>query len=121
VWARGRIEHLLDHERQGGDAEQIRAAVIETALDHQLVSRYTSLVAVDKTPARPESSTLDSEQVPNLLPYGQDHNAIFGFPATATGWRARVAAGLVLLLFSALLILGRSSMANVRSNVRTAS
>ena len=117
MWARARIEHLLDLERQGEDAETVRAAVIETALDHQLVSRHTSLVAVDKTPVRPGSSTLDSEQVPNLLPYGQDHNAIFGFPATATAWPAQVATGLVLLLLAALLMLGRyrSSTSNVRA------
>jgi len=115
MWARARIEHLLDLERQGEDAEKVRAAAIETALYHQLVSRHTSLVAVDKTPVRPGSSTLDSEQVPNLLPYGQDHNAIFGFPATATGWRAQVATGLVLLLLAASLMLGRSSHSHVRA------
>jgi Ca-activated chloride channel family protein len=117
MWARARIEHLLDLERLGEDAEKARVAVIETALDHQLVSRYTSLVAVDKTPVRPESESLESEQVPNLLPYGQDHNAIFGFPATATGWPAHVATGLILLLLAALLMLGRhrSSYSHVRA------
>jgi Ca-activated chloride channel family protein len=117
MWARARIEHLLDLERLGEDAGKVRVAVIETALDHQLVSRYTSLVAVDKTPVRPESESLESEQVPNLLPYGQDHNAIFGFPATATGWPAHVATGLVLLLLAALLMLGRhrSSYSHVRA------
>ena len=117
MWARARIEHLLDLERQGEDAKKVRAAVLETALDHELVSRYTSLVAVDKTPVRPESESLESEQVPNLLPYGQDHNAIFGFPATATGWPAHVATGLILLLLAALLMLGRyrSSYSCVRA------
>ncbi|HEX5766544.1 MAG TPA: marine proteobacterial sortase target protein, partial [Woeseiaceae bacterium] len=37
IWARSRIEHLLDRERGGEDAEAARAEVIETALDHQLV------------------------------------------------------------------------------------
>lgn len=98
-WARERIAGLLDRERRGDDAEEIRAGVIETALAHHLVSKYTSLVAVDKTPVRPASEGLENEQVPNLLPYGQDHRAIFGFPATATGWQGHTAfgAGLVLL------------------------
>lgn len=103
VWARARIEDLLDQERRGGDAAEIRAAVIDTALSHHLVSKYTSLVAVDKTPVRPESSALASKQVPNLLPYGQSHRAIFGFAATATGWQAQVATGTVLLLLALLL------------------
>jgi len=33
---------------------------------------------------RPLSAALNKEQVPNLLPYGQSQQAIFGFPATAT-------------------------------------
>lgn len=103
VWARARIEDLLDQERRGGDAAGIRAALIDTALSHHLVSKYTSLVAVDKTPVRPESQALASEQVPNLLPYGQSHRAIFGFPATATGWQAQVATGTVVLLLALLL------------------
>lgn len=107
VWARARIEHLLDSERQGAGAETIRAAVTETALDHHLVSRYTSLVAVDKTPVRPHASPIKREQLPNLLPYGQSHRAIFGFPSTATGWSGRLATGTLLLLLAFLLFLCR--------------
>ncbi len=103
LWARSAIADLLDQERRGGDAGEIRAAVIETALAHRLVSKYTSLVAVDKTPARPDTAALEREPVPNLLPYGQSHRAIFGFPATATGWQGRLAAGLALVLLGWLL------------------
>lgn len=103
LWARSAIGELMVRERRGGDRQAIRAAVVETALAHHLVSRYTSLVAVDKTPVRPETAALEREQVPNLLPHGQSHRAIFGFPATATGWQARIAAGLVLVLLSWLL------------------
>ena len=84
LWARARIEKLLDDERRGTDPDETRAAVVKTALEHHLVSRFTSLVAVDKTPVRPDSAALNKEQVPNLLPYGQSQQAIFGFPATAT-------------------------------------
>jgi Ca-activated chloride channel family protein len=118
VWARARIEHLLDGGRRGEDAAQVRAAVIETALDHRLVSRYTSLVAVDKTPVRPQASTQEREQVPNLLPYGQSHEAIFGFPATAAGWSANLAAGVLLLLAASLLLAGR--FRSLRPDVRAA-
>ena len=58
VWARAHIAGLLDSERQGANAETIRSAVVETALRHHLVSKYTSLVAVDKTPVRPLDKTL---------------------------------------------------------------
>jgi len=84
LWARARIGELLDNERRSAEPSEIRAAIVDTALAHHLVSKYTSLVAVDKTPVRPAGDSLSSEQVANLMPYGQSANAIFGFPATAT-------------------------------------
>jgi Ca-activated chloride channel family protein len=84
LWARARIGELMDAERRQSETSEIRSAIVETALTHHLVSKYTSLVAVDKTPVRPSNDPLMSEQVPNLMPYGQSTNAIFGFPATAT-------------------------------------
>jgi Ca-activated chloride channel family protein len=109
LWARARIGDLMDEKRRGADEEKIRKSVIETALAHHLVSKYTSLVAVDKTPARPKAANLDSEQVANLLPYGQSTEAIFGFPATATGAGAFLAHGLALIVLALLLlaVLGR--------------
>lgn len=101
VWARGRIEQLLD-DASGADDGDIRAAVIETALAHHLVSPHTSLVAVDKTPLPP--ATQVREQVPNLLPYGQSTQAIFGLPATATAQQLHytvAVAALVVALFLA--------------------
>jgi Ca-activated chloride channel family protein len=50
LWARARIAQLMDGITRGGDAAELRKAVIEVALDHHLVSAYTSLVAVDATP-----------------------------------------------------------------------
>ncbi len=111
LWARARIEKLLDDERRGKDPAETRAVVVETALEHHLVSKFTSLVAVDKTPVRPLSARLGKEQVPNLLPYGQSQQAIFGFPATATNAPMRrligIACLLVALLLLALMRIGR--------------
>ena len=104
LWARARIADLLDWLRRGGDGDEIRQSVVETALRHHLVSKFTSLVAVDKTPVRPAGDPLSSEQVPNRMPYGQDAAVIFGFPATATNAPLLRAVGAVLVL-SALLLL----------------
>jgi Ca-activated chloride channel family protein len=104
LWARARIGALMDEERRGADAEQARAGILDTALTHHLVSKYTSLVAVDKTPARPAGEPLSSEQVANLMPYGQSANAIFGFPATATGAPALRIMGAAWLLSAVLLV-----------------
>ena len=99
LWARARIAELSDTARRGGDADAIRQQIVDTALEHHIVSRHTSLVAVDKTPARPAGAPLSKEQVPNLLPHGQNANAIFGFPATATpAAMLRLQAAVCLLL-----------------------
>jgi Ca-activated chloride channel family protein len=98
LWGRARIGELMDMERRGGNPEEMRAGILETALTHHLVSKYTSLIAVDKTPVRPAGDPLSSEQVPNLMPYGQTTNAIFGFPATATNAPALRVMGLAWLL-----------------------
>jgi Ca-activated chloride channel family protein len=102
LWARARIGELLDAERRGGDATTLRSEIVDTALTHRLVSKYTSLVAVDRTPARPAGQPLASERVPNLVAYGQ--GALVGFPATATSAPALRLMGAAWLL-AALLVL----------------
>jgi len=105
LWARAKIAALHDDERRGADAASTRQTIVDTALAYHLVSKYTSLVAIDKTPVRPAGDPLSKEQVPNLLPYGQSMNAIFGFPATATDATLLQLRGLALIL-AALLLLG---------------
>ena len=104
LWARAKIAALHDEQRRGADPEVTRKAVVDTAIAHHLVSRHTSLVAVDKTPVRLAGDPLAREQVPNLLPYGQSMNAIFGFPATATNAALSQRRGLLLLLAGLLLL-----------------
>ena len=103
LWARARIDELQNIERRHSDPDAIKASIVETALTHHLVSKHTSLVAVDKTPARSSDALLKRERVPNLMPYGQNTNAIFGFPATATNAATLRMSGFVLLLAALLL------------------
>jgi Ca-activated chloride channel family protein len=119
LWARAKIAALHDEERRGADPELTRKAVIDTAVAHHLVSKYTSLVAVDKTPVRPAGDLLAREPVPNLLPYGQSMNAIFGFPATATNAPVLQRRGL-LMLSVALLLLGAGTLRRSVNRARLA-
>jgi Ca-activated chloride channel family protein len=105
LWGRRKIEHLIDSRVAGADESLIRKLVIETALDHHLVSPYTSLVAVDKTPARPAAAPLERRDVPNAVPAGAQWTA--AFPQTATPAPALRIAGALALLFAAVLLLGR--------------
>jgi Ca-activated chloride channel family protein len=48
LWARRQIEASMDRSAEGADEATIRASVIPLALQHHLVSKYTSLIAVDR-------------------------------------------------------------------------
>lgn len=100
LWARARIAGLLDEQRRGVDANAVRSAIVETALAHHLVSKYTSLVAVDKTPVERSSAELSSEQIANLRPSGQ----LYGLPATATEAAQLRLTGFVAVLMALLIL-----------------
>lgn len=107
LWARSKIEALLDSLHDGADKEQVRKDVVSLALLHHLVSRYTSLVAVDLTPVRPQHETLKSKAVPTNLPHGQDAKKIFGMQAkTGTAqYLLFVVAGILLMAVLLLVLL----------------
>lgn len=78
LWGRSKIAALMDTLREGAPKERVRAAVTATALRHKLVSKFTSLVAVDKTPARNPNAKLVSAKAPLNLPRGWDYEKVFG-------------------------------------------
>lgn len=98
-WARQKIAALMDRQQYGQDEAATRQAVLDVALPHHLASKYTSLVAVDVTPVRPMSHPLQAHALKTNLPEGQDHQAIFGLPQTATSGQLQILMG-----FSALLM-----------------
>jgi Ca-activated chloride channel family protein len=101
LWARRKIEHLIDSRVAGADETLIRKLVLETALEHHLVSPYTSLVAVDKTPVRPTSAALERRDLRNAVPAGAQWTSAFAQTATpAPLWRG---AGVLALLVAAVL------------------
>ena len=102
LWARNKIAALMDGVVQGDDGDAVRQGVVQVALSHHLVSRYTSLVAVDRTPARPGDGALHSGSVPTNLPSGWEYEKVFGqLPQTATDSLWHMALGLLLLLLGA--------------------
>lgn len=70
AWARARIDDLLgEAELNPQREEKIRAAVLELALAHRLVSPYTSFVGVDQTSSVGEGQAV-TIQVAQPLPQG---------------------------------------------------
>jgi len=57
--------------------DEADARVLKLGLDHGLVTSQTSLVAVDKTPARPADAPLLRSDLPLNLPAGWDFDALF--------------------------------------------
>jgi len=101
LWARRMIGDWMARLVTGEDPENVRSGVLGLALGHHLVSRYTSLVAVDRTPARPENSGFRSAAVPVRLPVGWSASKVFGrLPGTATSAPLFVLIGLSCLLLA---------------------
>jgi len=69
-WAREKIRYWMRQKVSGQDAAKVRQQVVRLALAHHLVSRYTSLVAVDVTPLRPLQKPLHSTALPANMPAG---------------------------------------------------
>ncbi|AZI35746.1 marine proteobacterial sortase target protein [Caenibius tardaugens] len=127
LWANRRIAEIeaarFASEMESGAADD---AIAQLGLAYSIVTRQTSLVAVDETPSRPEGATLTREDLPLLLPAGWDFDTLFGtqrahaggamtggavspatrseamdLPETATGYLGLLGRGLVLLVIGA--------------------
>jgi len=112
LWARDKIAALSDAMDSNGGGPDARAEILKLALAHHLVTKYTSLVAVEQTPARPADAELVSAAIPTNLPEGQSYAAIFGpaigeLPRGATDSRLHIAVGLAFMLGGLLVLLMR--------------
>ena len=112
LWARAKIKALMDSLMTGAAKEQVKQEVVKVALQHHLVSKYTSLVAVDKTPARPENLPVNKKAVPNNLPHGSTLGNATGqtrvmFARSATDGQIKLIIGL-LFISLALLVTWRT-------------
>jgi Ca-activated chloride channel family protein len=104
LWARRKIESLLDSLHEGRDADAVKAEVVALGLEHHLVTKHTSLVAVDVTPVRPAGAPLDAQAVATNLPHGWSYEAVFGeLPQTATPLPVHAGLAGLALAFAALL------------------
>jgi Ca-activated chloride channel family protein len=104
LWARRKIETVLDSRVDGVSADVIRGIVLHVALEHKLVSPYTSFVAVDQEPARSSSLALERQSVASMRPAGQTAVAV---PQTATPAPLLRVLGILLIAAAVLFWLGR--------------
>ncbi|MCA1377919.1 MULTISPECIES: marine proteobacterial sortase target protein [unclassified Bradyrhizobium] len=79
LWARRKIADAeVARTLREMTPEEADKAILALALDHQIVTRLTSLVAVDKTPSRPEGAPLKLSELPINLPAGWEFEKVFG-------------------------------------------
>ncbi|MDB4557799.1 VIT and VWA domain-containing protein [bacterium] len=69
VWARQRIRQIWNRD-VGNETTQGRSEITKLGLSHQLVTQYTSFVAVEKELSEVPEGNLVSEVVPSMMPDG---------------------------------------------------
>lgn len=103
LWARQKIEALLDRDGALAENSADRQQVLDLALANHLVTPLTSLVAVDHTPTGIDPATCNTTAIPVNLPAGW--GGIEGtLPQTATPGPLWIAIGALLLLLAAAVI-----------------
>jgi Ca-activated chloride channel family protein len=105
LWARAAIESGLDGAGSGAP-RKVRDQVLSLGLGYGLLTPFTALLAVDKSPSRPAHSESLQHALPVLLPHGQSGQAIFGFPQTAAGMWLKLLLGAIAMAISGGLFWG---------------
>ena len=79
LWARRKIDDAEVAQTMGTITPvEADKRILALALEHHLVSRVSSLVAVDKTPTREPGEALTRADIPLNLPAGWDYDKVFG-------------------------------------------
>lgn len=108
LWARRRVDELERELGNGGDPQTLHDALVEVGKTFHLVTRFTSLVAVDTLPARPAGEPQASTRIPVTPPAGWRSPLALGqlglLPAGGSGAMRQVLWGLVMMLGALLAI-----------------
>jgi len=107
LWAAKKIEGLSDAKARGMDPEIVREASLQVALKHQILSPYTSFVAVDKTPVRVQQELMRKMVAKSNMPAGLSWKKVHG-PQTATAMELYLLAGGILISFALFFLWFRS-------------
>ena len=99
VWARAKVASLMDKLATGElDKQAAKVAITELGMAHSIVTKFTSLVAVEETPSKPEHLKSKHNNVPNLMPTG----SAMPIPQTATPATLFTLLGAAMMIFSGL-------------------
>ena len=102
LWARQKIEQLMNKQWLHADNELHKQEIIEISSTWGVLSHWTSFLAIEETPVRHTRTTMKSESLNSLLPAGSSGTSI-PMPQGATGVNAWLAAAIILLLIGVAL------------------
>lgn len=102
LWASRKIATLLDsividHQTE----EVIKPQVVSLGVKHNLASKYTSFIAIEQQPSRPQNETSKKHAVPNLMPAG--NTMAIPMPQTATAAPVFLWFGMIGILLALLI------------------
>lgn len=101
LWAREKVGHLQDSELGAGVSDSTRREIVALGIAHQIMTPYTSFVAVDRNPVRDAEAALVTESLATLMPAGTLQR--IPWPGTSTAAPLLIRVGLAGL-FLALLV-----------------
>lgn len=102
LWAKAKIRDLTLSHRQYAQQDFVRQQITQTALQHQIISKYTSLVAVDDQISKANTEAGIDSKVPLPVQKG------FGrLPQTATSADLKILLGALLLAISLFIYITR--------------
>jgi Ca-activated chloride channel family protein len=79
LWARRKIaDSEIARTLRQVTPDEADQRILALALEHHLVTRLTSLVAVEQTPSRPDGARLSRADIPLNLPAGWEFDKVFG-------------------------------------------
>ncbi|CAN5341486.1 hypothetical protein BH10CYA1_BH10CYA1_16310 [soil metagenome] len=84
IWARAKVDRLQSEDYQGAQSgninKEIKDEIIQTALEHHIMTNYTSFVAVEEKSVT-KNGVLQTVTVPVELPDGVSREGVFGEPS----------------------------------------
>ena len=94
MWARKKVEGLMDARVRGANPDMVRKEILDVALMHKILSPFTSFVAVEEKISRPQTDALKLSNAKGNLPHGTEAKRFRG-PRTATPLSFKFISGLI--------------------------
>ncbi len=118
LWTRLKVASLLDEQRYSADPLVNKQQIIQLALNAQLVTPYTSFVAVEQQITRASDESLHASEVASLVPHGNTMMTL-AMPQGAAGidtlgWLS----ALLGLLGTVLMVLWKLTVTRVAGQTR---